>query len=436
MSISPDRKSKDRVVILGAGFGGLAAAQKLKSADVEVVVIDQRNHHTFQPLLYQVASAGLDVGDVCYATRGIFHDQPNARAMQGRMIGLDIPQKRVELANGAAVHYDFLVLALGAVTADYGVPGVAKYGFGLKSGADAQRLRSHIVAQFEIAESSPTKERVAQTTIVVAGGGPTGVEMAGGFSELIDHVFRYDYPDIDVDQARVILVEGADRLLPSFRPRQSRKAQHKLERMGVEVLLSTQVSAVTDGGVVLDSGEEIETNTLVWAAGVKANPLLDSLGFATGRGGRAVVDEFLQVEGHDDIYIIGDLAATQLGDGSLAPQVAPVAIQGGQYVAARIKQQVLAGKQDRSASKKLAKLGAFAYKDKGSMATIGRNFAVVELPIGPAITGFIGWLAWLLLHLVMLMGFRNRIRVLITWAHNYLTYDRGNRVIIDSGEPS
>ncbi|MGH1490945.1 MAG: NAD(P)/FAD-dependent oxidoreductase [Acidimicrobiales bacterium] len=426
-----------RVVIVGAGFGGLAAAKALADAPVEVVVIDQRNHHTFQPLLYQVATAGLDVDDICYTTRGIFHRQKNARALQATVTGADFETKEVQTSSGPSIEYDYLILAIGAVTADFGVPGVADHTYGLKSAAEAMQIRNHVLRNFELAERTDDDTiRHASTTVVIVGGGPTGVEMAGGFAELIDKPLRRDFPGIDTDRARVVLVEGQDRLLASFAPSLGEKARHRLTKMGVEVKLSTQVAAVTADEVRFADDSVIASNTVIWAAGVRAHPLAEALGLQTARGGRVVVDEHLRVAGHDRVFAIGDLAASpdrrpQDSDeggseaNAVVPQVAPGAMQGGQHVAAMIAAELDNDRQDP------AEHEPFLYRDKGSMATIGRNAAVVELPVGPNITGFAGWVAWLGLHLVMLIGFRNRANVLVNWAWNYLTYDRGSRLIIE-----
>ncbi|MEM7274872.1 MAG: NAD(P)/FAD-dependent oxidoreductase [Actinomycetota bacterium] len=427
---APSFSPHPRVVVVGAGFGGLAAARALADVPVEVTVVDRRNHHTFQPLLYQVATAGLDADDICYTTRGIFHRQSNASALQARVTSVDTAAKVVHTDEGPTLPYDHLILAVGAVTADFGVPGVAEHAFGLKSVSEALRIRSHVLRNFERADRTVDPDaRAAAMTIVLVGGGPTGVEMAGGFAELIDRPLRRDFPDLDTDRARVILVEGQDRLLGAFAPSLGANARDRLVRMGVEVRLSTQVDAVEPGAVRFADGTRIGTDTVVWAAGIRADPLAEALGLATTAGGRVVVDEHLRVPGVDGLYAIGDLAASpDLRDGAdhpaerPVPQVAPGAIQGGEHVAALIAADV-----DPTAERP----GPFVYRDKGSMATIGRNAAVVELPRGPKITGFPGWVAWLGLHLVMLIGFRNRANVLVNWAWNYLTYDRGSRLIIE-----
>ena len=416
-------QQRPQVVIVGAGFGGLAAARALADADVDVTVVDQRNHHTFQPLLYQVATAGLGVDDICYATRGLFHRQRNTRAIQARMVGLDRDRRQVLLDGGTELSYDALILAMGAVTADYGVPGVAEHAFGLKNAEEARQIRTHVLKQFEAADRLDDPDaRVAAMTIVIAGGGPTGVEMAGGFAELFDRVLRRDFPTLDLDAARVILVEGQDRLLGTFSFQLGEGAEERLAWMGVDIRTGSNVASVEPDRVLLDDGTVLRSNTLVWAAGVRAHPIAAALGLETGRGGRVVVDDHLRVPGSGDVFVIGDLAAAAGSDGELLPQVAAVAMQAGRYVASVIENSSAA-------------IAPFSYRDKGSMATIGRNAAVVELPRGIRLSGWLGWMAWLVLHLVMLIGFRNRANVLVNWAWNYLTYDRGSRLIIEADDP-
>ena len=414
-------QERPQVVIIGAGFGGLAAARALADAEVDVTVVDQRNHHTFQPLLYQVATAGLGVDDICYATRGLFHRQANANAVQGRLEGLDPDRKRIVLDGGTEMAYDYLILAMGAVTADYGVPGVSEHAFGLKNAEEARQIRTHVLKQFEAAERlTDPHERAAAMTIVIAGGGPTGVEMAGGFAELFDRVLRRDFPALDLDAARVVLVEGRDRLLGSFSAQLGDGAERRLAWMGVDVRTGVNVARVEPDRVVLDDETVLRTNTLVWAAGIRAHPIAALLGLETGRGGRVLVDGALRVPELDGVFAIGDLAAATGSDGEMLPQVAPVAMQAGKHVAEVIESGTTA---------------PFTYRDKGSMATIGRNAAVVELPKGIRLSGWLGWVAWLVLHLVMLIGFRNRANVLVNWAWNYLTYDRGSRLIIEADDP-
>ncbi len=418
--------SEHHVVIVGAGFGGLAAARALTkdTSQIRVTLIDKRNHHTFQPLLYQVATAGLDAGDVCYPTRRFARGNDALTSLQGEVTGIDFDAQTISLADNSTVDYDSLILAMGGVTADFGVPGVTDHAFGLKSAAEADALRSHVISQFETEANRRGRGAEADhapTTIVVVGGGPTGVEMAGGYAELTSRVLLPDYPELDPAIVRVILVEGRDALLAGFAPKLQANAVRTLEKMGVEVMLNTQVAEVGASSVTFADGSSVDTATVVWAAGIRAHPLAEQLGLDVDRAGRVAIDDQLRLPGKPNVYAIGDLAAIPYEDG-LAPQVAPVAIQGGEHVAERIIESMSG--IDTAAP-------PFAYFDKGSMATIGRNAAVVELPNGWTISGFPGWVVWLGLHLIMLMGFRNRASVFVNWAWNYLTYDRGSRAVIE-----
>ena len=411
---------RHKVVIVGAGFGGLAAARALADQPVDVVIVDARNHHTFQPLLYQVATAGLDGDDICYATRGIFHRQRNATVLLGEVTGANLDQRTLTLADGASLEYDHLILACGAVTNSFGVPGVDEHAFGLKSLSDAMAIRTHVLRKFEEADAHPDRLDDGLLTVAIAGGGPTGVELAGGMVELFTNVLRRDFPRLDVGRARVVLIEATDRLLGTFSPGLGDNALRTLERRGVEVLIKSAVERVDPQSVRLADGSVIPCHTMIWAAGVKAHPIALALGVETARGGRIVVDRQLRVPNHPEVFVIGDLGASLDAEGQILPQVAPVAIQGAAHAVAMIDADL----HHETGSD-------FTYKDKGSMATIGRHDAVAELPNGLRLRGFPGWVAWLGLHLLMLIGFRNRANVLVNWAWNYLTYDRGSRIISD-----
>lgn len=418
---------RHRVVVVGAGFGGLAAARAMADLPVDVTIVDARNHHTFQPLLYQVATAGLDVDDVCYAVRGVFQRQRNARVRLGRVTAVDAEECTVELDGGAAsLPYDSLVLACGAVTATYGVPGVEEHAFGLKSAADAVAVRAHLLERFEAVDAQPGLADAGALTFAIVGAGPTGVELAGGMAELVHRVLRRDFRALDVGKTRIVLIEAADRVLGTFHPTLSTKARRSLEKLGVEILTDTAVAEVTAESVRFADGSELAAHTLVWAAGVRANPIAEVVPFPTGPGGRILVDDRLAVAAHPEVFVIGDLAASPTEDDRPLPQVAPVAVQGGRHVAAVIESRL--GDADDP--------GAFVYRDKGSMATIGRHAAVAQLPNGWRLGGPLGWAAWLGLHLVMLIGFRNRANVLVNWMWNYLTYDRGSRVVVSQAELS
>jgi NADH dehydrogenase len=338
-----------------------------------------------------------------------------------RVTSVDLDARTVHLSRGDPLVYDHLVLAAGAVTSTYGVEGVEEHAFWLKSLDDALVLRTHIVERFEEAAVDPTIIDDGALTVVVCGGGPTGVELAGALAELFQKVLARDFRDLDVGRARVVLVEAADRLLPPFTPRSSERARRTLTRRGVEVLLGVGVEKVEATAVHLSDGQRIAAHTLVWAAGVTAGPLAEQVDAPRTRGGRLVVEADLSLPGRPEVYAIGDIAASPGPDGAPLPQVAQVAIQGGRHVARQIaRRRAGAGTEP------------FVYRDKGSMATIGRHDAVAELANGWRLSGPIGWLAWLGLHLVYLMGFRNRANVLVNWAWNYLTYDRASRILAES----
>jgi len=405
------------VVVVGAGFGGLAVVKGLEREPVDVVLIDARNFHTFQPLLYQVATAGLDVDDIAYAVRGIFRKQPNVTVRMATVTHVDAESRVVHTDAGPPVDYDTLVIAAGAVSTSFGIPGVDDHAFPLKSAADAVALRQHVIGRFEAAATDPSIVAAGGLDVVVCGGGPTGVEMAGGLMELFTKVLAKDFPHLEVHRARVVLVEAGDRLLATFSEASSEHARSSLAKMGVEVITGTGVASVSPDEVVLANGTRITAQTLVWAAGVRAHPLGTTLGVELGRGGRIVVAPDLSVPERPEIFAIGDVAVDR--DIPL-PQVAQPAIQGGRHVARQIGHR-LAGRATEP----------FHYIDKGSMATIGRHQAVVDFPNGRRLSGFLGWVSWLGLHLVYLMGFRNRANVLVNWAWNYLTYDRAARLLTD-----
>ena len=414
-------KQKARVVVVGAGFGGLEVAQALKKAPVEVILIDQQNYHTFQPLLYQVASAGLEPGDIAHAVRHVLHRVKNCTFRMGTVTGVDWDNNRVQIEDQDDLLFDYLVLALGATTNDFGVSGVADNAFPLKSLNDAVELRNHVLRQFEKADQDPTLIAKGVLNFVVVGGGATGVETAGALMELFQKVLKKDLPRLDINKARVILVEMADGLLTSYTEKLQQYTVRSLKRKGVEVRLQEAVVRVTDQEVELKSGEVIPAHTLIWAAGIRAHPLADLLGVEQTRGKRIVVEPNLAVPNKPNVFVIGDMAASKDEQGELHPQVASTAQQGGRHAARQI-QALLEGKQTKP----------FVYKDLGQMATIGRNAAVVELPSGMKLKGWFAWMAWLVLHLVKLIGFRNRISVMINWIWNYFTYDRSARLILES----
>jgi len=408
-------------VVIGAGFGGLAVARSLATAPVDVLLIEANNFHTFQPLLYQVATAGLDADNVAYVVRGIFGRQTNATVRMGRVDDVDVNARTVTLTDGASLPYDTLVIATGAVPTDLGVAGVAEHGFMLKSVQDALAIRNHVISQFERAAADPGHIERGGLNVVVSGGGPTGVEMAGALRELFDHVLANDFPAIDMGQAHITLVELGDRVLAPFTPSSSRHALTSLRRRGVEVRLGVGVDHVEPTSVHLTDGAILDAHTLIWATGVVASPLAALVGTEITRGGRLVVNDDLSIPGHPEVFAIGDIAAARNRKGATLPQVAQPAIQGGHHVADQIRRR-LEGKPTTT----------FRYLDKGNMATIGRLRAVADLPGGIRLSGPVGWAAWLGLHLVYLMGFRNRANVFINWCWNFLTYDRGSRLLAES----
>jgi NADH dehydrogenase len=423
-----------RVVIVGAGFAGLHAARGLADVPVEVTLVDRHNFHTFLPMLYQVATAGLNPADVAYPVRGIFHRQPNVEFRQASVTGVDWDTRHVELEGDDRLPFDYLVVAAGAVVNTFDLPGT-EHAFPLYTLADAVVLRNHVLARFEAAHVDRSLVDQGALTVVVVGGGPTGVELAGALTELLK-VLRRDFPRLEVDRARIVLLEMAPDLLGPFQPLSQRHALETLRSRGVEVLLGEAMASMSSTEVTLRSGEVIPTHTVAWSAGVQANPLAAALGIETGRGGRIVVDRGLRIPGHLNAFAAGDVAeivAPALGRWRLPwrprqsrgpapiPQVAQLAMQSGDHVA----RQIAADLEDRPAR-------PFVYIDKGIMATIGRRSAVTELPVGLSLKGTLAWLAWLGLHIFYLIGFRNRASVLLNWSWNYLTYDRGARLIFDA----
>lgn len=407
-----------RVVIIGAGFGGLAVARNLRGRGTRLTIVEANNFHTFQPLLYQVATAGLGADDVAHPIRRIFQRDDDVDVLMARVVEVDLDGRSVVLDHGGTLAYDTLVVACGAVSNSFGVDGVDHHALPLKDLDQALALRSHLLDRFESAAIDPALVDDGALDVVVSGGGPTGVEMAGGIAELFHRVLAPDFPDLPVSSARIVLVEPLDRLLSAFGEKSSRRALATLERLGVEVRLGVGVDSVDRTCVRLTDGSEIRAHTTVWATGVKAAPLAGALDLETTRGGRIVVADDLSVPAHPEVFAIGDVAAATVDDGSPLPQVAQPALQAGKHVAAQIQRR-LAGEPTEP----------FAYRDKGSMATIGRREAVAELPFGLRLAGTPGWLAWLGLHLVYLMGFRNRLNVFVNWCWNYLTYDRASRLL-------
>lgn len=415
--------SRPRIVVIGAGFGGLQCARRLAGEPVEVVLVDRHNYHLFTPLLYQVASALLNPSDIARPVRAIFHGRREVRFRLAEVTGIDFDRHRVRVADGDPIDYDRLVIACGSRANFFGIESVERSAFGLKDLADGMALRNHVLACFEAAvrENDPAIRREWMTFVVV-GGGPTGVEYAGALSELFRLVLVDDYPDLEVSNARVVLLEALDRLLPGGFPAElGAYARTELEERGIEVRLGARVTGAADGTVELEDGSSIGARTLVWAAGVQPAGLVEALGVSRGEGGRIAVDACLRVEGTEDVFAVGDAAAVT-SDGDVVPMMAPPAMQAGRHAAANVMRS-LRGEP----------LDPFRYHDKGVMATIGRNAGVAAMG-RLKLKGFLGWLGWLAVHLYYLIGWRNRFAVLAGWAWDYVRLDRPIRIIARAGD--
>jgi NADH dehydrogenase len=399
------------VVILGGGFGGLYAAKAMKNAPARVTVVDRRNFHLFQPLLYQVATAALNPSDIAYPIRSVVAHQKNTNVILAEATAVDVERKIIKLLD-SEVAYDYLIIATGATHSYFKHPEWARAAPGLKTIEDALEIRRRVLLAFEAAEreTDPDKQK-AWLTFAIVGGGPTGVELAGALSEIARQTMIRDFRRINPSSARVVLIEATDRVLPAYPPDLSRKAEEQLRKLGVEVITKGLVTAVDDQSVHI--GEtKIETRTVLWAAGVQASPLARTLGAPLDRAGRVVVNPDLSLPGHPEVFVIGDLAAVEK-----VPGVAPAAIQEGKH-AARNVMLAIDGKPTRP----------FHYWDKGSLATIGRAAGVADLG-RIHFTGFPAWFSWLAIHIFFLIGFRNRLLVILQWSWAYLTYQRGARLI-------
>ncbi len=404
------------VVIVGGGFGGLYAARALRKAKVRITLVDRRNHHLFQPLLYQVASAALSPANIAVALRRVLRSQKNTDVVLGEAKQIDLRARKVLLRDGA-LDYDYLIVATGATHSYFGHGEWESFAPGLKSLEDAVEIRRRILLAYERAERETDPAlRTALLTFVVVGAGPTGVELAGALAEIARHVLARDFRHIDPASARVVLVEAGPRVLPAFPPELSTAAQRRLERMGVQVLLGRPVTSIDENGVSMGE-ERIVSRCALWAAGVQASPLATTLGVPLDRAGRVLVEPDLSMPGAPNAFVIGDLAAVKLPDGNFVPGVAPAAIQGGRHVARCIERLIEGGKPE-----------PFRYLDKGSLATIGRAAAVAQIG-GLRTEGFFAWVVWLVVHIATLIGFRNRFIVLAEWAAIYLRDERGARLI-------
>jgi NADH dehydrogenase len=430
-----DRETQSHVVVLGAGFGGLTFCKHFRHPSARVTCVDRQNHHLFQPLLYQVATAGLSAPDIAEPIRTILARQRHVSVRFDTVLEVRLDQRRVVL-EGTALHYDYLVLALGGVTSYFGHPEWAGFAPGLKSLDDALAIRRNVLLAFERAENEPDPDaRQGLMTIAVVGGGPTGVELAGAFAELSRHVLRRDFRQIDPAQARILLIEAGPRILSQFPERLSACARRHLERLGVEVLTSTPVKNIERGRMELANGRVIEAENLIWAAGVRAHPIAEQLGVELDRAGRIKVQSDLSVPGHPEVFAIGDLALVLKPDGQPVPGVSPAAMQMARHVARIITRELDLPAPSPSHSRSAPGANGpapprppFHYFDKGTMATIGRSAAVAK--IGPLeLSGYLAWIGWLFVHLIFLIGFDNRLSVLLQWIYSYLTYKRGARII-------
>jgi len=412
--------------VIGGGFGGLEAARSLARAAVRVTLLDARNHHLFQPLLYQVATAGLSPGDIAEPIRHIVRRLKNVRVVLGRAERIDRAARQVVLAGGASpLTYDYLVVATGVINSWFGKEQEwAEHAPGLKSVEEALEIRRRVLMAYEHAElEEDPARRQAWLTFVVVGGGPTGVELAGALAELSRNTLAGNFRSIDPREARVILCEGGDRILRAFSEQLSGQALRSLEQLGVDVRFGSYAAEVNGQGLTLGD-ERIDARTILWAAGVKGGPLLATLETEQDRMGRVRVAPDLSLPADPRVFVIGDAAAVRQGEDDFVPGVAPAAMQMGRHAGEQI-QRALAGQPPQP----------FSYLDKGSMATIGRSQAIAALPGGLELRGLLAWLAWLAVHIMFLIGFRNRILVLIQWMWAYMTFQRGARLITNEGEP-
>jgi NADH dehydrogenase len=408
---------RPRVVIIGAGFAGLWAARTLAHSPCDVLLVDCNNYHTFPPLLYQVATAGLEPEVIAFPVRTILRELPNVHFAMHDVREIDFDARLLK-AGGHIIPYDYLILAIGSVTNFFGVDGAAEYAFPLKTLRQAIALRNHILQCFELASHEPdASKRRRMLTFTVVGGGPTGVELTGALSELIHGSLREDHPSLDFGEVCVILLEAMDALLPGLPKKLQDYTTARLRRKGIDVRLQSPANQVTPEAVHLGDGTVISTETVVWTAGVRGEPQPQRWGLPMGRGGRVNVQPTLQVEGHPELYVIGDLAYLEQ-DGRPLPLMAPVAIQQGVIAAKNIMRQTTGGE-----------LLSFHYHDRGTMVTIGRNAAVANA-FGYPFTGFLAWVLWLVFHLLQLIGFRNRLLALINWIWDYFLVERAVRLIL------
>jgi NADH dehydrogenase len=417
-----DSNGRPRVVVIGGGFAGIGAVQKLKKSDVDVVLVDKHNYHTFQPLLYQVATGLLEQPAVGHPIRDLVHKRANTRFHQDTVTAIDLDAREVRFNELEPLTYDYLVLGLGAEVNFFGVEGAPEHAFPLYTLADAVRLKTHVLKTWEAADRKPALIDDGALNIVVVGGGPTGIETAGALAELYHGVFPKDYPDVEPEQARITLVEAGPVLFPMFKPNIRTYTEKALAKRGVEVLTGEVVASIAPRRVTLKSGTVLEAHTLVWGAGLQGNRLVQSLGLELGRGNRIGVDEELRVPAHPEVYAVGDVAAiTDAKTDQVLPQLGSVALQAGEHAGETIARRV-AGKATKP----------FKYRDKGTMATIGRGSAVVQMLGGRTMKGKAASLAWGTVHLALLPTNEDRAKAVVDWAGAGLTHQRGARITVET----
>ena len=417
----PNRR-RPRVLVLGGGFAGIGAAHKLKKSDADVVVVDKHDYHTFQPLLYQVATCLLEQPAVGHPIRDLFHKQDNVRIHQDEVTAIDLDARRVEFAELEALGYDYLVLGLGAEVNFFGVDGAAEHAFPLYTLTDAVRLKNHVLKTWEEADRKPALVEDGALNVVVVGGGPTGVETAGAMAELYNGVFKKDYPDVPEGAATITLVEAGPEIFPMFKPDIREYTVGALEKRGVDVQTGDVVESISPTRVKLKSGDELEAHTLVWGAGLQGNELVRSLGLELGRGNRIGVDEELRIPSHPEAYAVGDVAAiTDAKTEQVLPQLGSVALQSGEHAGETIA-KLIAGKETKP----------FKYRDKGTMAAIGRGSAVVQMLGGKTMKGKAASLAWGTVHLALLPTNEDRAKAVVDWAGAGLTHQRSGRITVET----
>jgi NADH:ubiquinone reductase (H+-translocating) len=416
--------ARPQVVVLGGGFAGLGAARKLEKADVDVVVVDANDYHSFQPMLYQLATGLLDPTAVAHSLRDLFQHQENAKVHQATVSAIDLEAREVQFADMASLHYDYLVVGLGAVVQFFGCKGAPEHAFPLYTVDDALRLRSHVVGRWEAADRDPSLVADGALNIVVVGGGPTGIETVGALSELYASDFAKDYRDSRSEDARLILVEAGPTLFPMFKEDIREYAQHELEQRGVEVMLGERVEAVEPTRVTLASGKVLSAHTLVWGAGLQANPLTGSLGLKLERGNRIAVDPELRLPDRPEVFAVGDAAwITDAKTGDVLPQLGSVALQAGEHAGRNIA-RIVGGDEPKP----------FEYTDKGTMAAIAPGAAVAQLHGGRTMKGKMAFLAWGGVHLTLLSGWEDRTKAMVDWAWAGVSHERPGRILVGEKE--